>query len=462
MTLTHRLCAALGRRGDGLAYVTLDGQTLSGLRLRDTVLKLAHALAERGVTPGQIVFPVVDNRDLRLFLILAGVMAGARSLTAGDLTSSRAAQIEPDWIVAFADQDVDHGRVLRFDASWLSGPAPAAPGGGGLIVTSSGSTGLTKFMAVPEVALDRWVVRTQAMLSPDFGLRLITVPVTGAFGLSYLLEPLLDGQAVMGARPSLAETLGAAADAGAAEVLAALAILDDIVSAREQGVRCPDFRRILFGGAAANPALLRRARAAFPQAILTVCIGATETGFFGAGDVDVAHAPAGWSGYPAADVEVALRDVGMFAELDPQAGRLAVRVVPDVRVEGYLNAGPAYDPEGWFETGDIARLTDDGAMVLLARADFLINLGGAKFAPDLIEVVAATAPGVAQVAAAQAPDGLGVLVVPGPGFDAQVLHTHLTLGLSIAAGIAIQTVATLPHLANGKLDRMAIRQAFGG
>lgn len=142
------------------------------------------------------------------------------------------------------------------------------------------------------------------------------------------------------------------------------------------------------------------------------------------------------------------------------AGRLAVRVVPDARVEGCLNAGPADDPAGWFETGDIARMTDDGAMVLPARADFLINLGGAKFVPDLIEVVAATAPGVAQVAAAQAPGGLGVLVEP--GFDAQVLHSHLTLGLSISAWIAIQTVATLPRLANGKLDRMAIRQAFGG
>ena len=46
-----------------------------------------------------------------------------------------------------------------------------------------------------------------------------------------------------------------------------------------------------------------------------------------------------------------------------------------------------FAPDGWFRTGDIARLDDDGFLFLLSRKKAVINLAGRKVFPEEIEVV---------------------------------------------------------------------------
>ncbi len=46
-----------------------------------------------------------------------------------------------------------------------------------------------------------------------------------------------------------------------------------------------------------------------------------------------------------------------------------------------------FAPDGWFRTGDIARLDDDGFLFLLSRKKAVINLGGRKVFPEEIEAV---------------------------------------------------------------------------
>lgn len=55
---------------------------------------------------------------------------------------------------------------------------------------------------------------------------------------------------------------------------------------------------------------------------------------------------------------------------------------------GYLNAENPFDEEGWLNTGDIAKLTNDGFFKILGREKNFINVGGLKVLPEEIESIA--------------------------------------------------------------------------
>jgi long-chain acyl-CoA synthetase len=64
------------------------------------------------------------------------------------------------------------------------------------------------------------------------------------------------------------------------------------------------------------------------------------------------------------------------------------------------------DDEGWFATGDIAEMDDEGFITLLGRTSTAISIGGMKFFPDEVEAVLNTHPAVqlSRVVARSHPD----------------------------------------------------------
>jgi 2-furoate---CoA ligase len=59
--------------------------------------------------------------------------------------------------------------------------------------------------------------------------------------------------------------------------------------------------------------------------------------------------------------------------------------------------------EGWYYTGDLGRLDDEGDLWVSGRVDDMINSGGENIYPDEIERVLASAPGVDQVVVSGTP-----------------------------------------------------------
>lgn len=64
----------------------------------------------------------------------------------------------------------------------------------------------------------------------------------------------------------------------------------------------------------------------------------------------------------------------------------------------YGHSEPAVDADGWFDTGDLARIRSDGALHITGRAKDLIKSGGEWINPAEIEAIIAGQPTVAQVA----------------------------------------------------------------
>jgi acyl-CoA synthetase (AMP-forming)/AMP-acid ligase II len=149
------------------------------------------------------------------------------------------------------------------------------------------------------------------------------------------------------------------------------------------------------GTSATPPELLDALRAALPSARVRVFYGSTEAGGVAALEHDDLDRKPGRCGLPSPFVQVRI----------DATGELWVRG-PFV-FGGYFE-DPAATAEtivdGWYRTGDLAELDDEGYLSIVGRARDVIRTGGETVAPSEVEIALASCPGVADVAVIGLPD----------------------------------------------------------
>lgn len=148
--------------------------------------------------------------------------------------------------------------------------------------------------------------------------------------------------------------------------------------------------------------------------------------------------------------------------------RLSDRDVVEVRgpnvFAGYLSVDPAqtFTADGWFPTGDIGRVDDDGYWHLVGRASELIITGGYNVYPREVEDVLRTHPGVADVAVIGRPSrewGEEVTAVIVGDADVDQLREIATESLAPYKRPKVyEFIDELPRNAMGKIDRGALSQ----
>ena len=116
------------------------------------------------------------------------------------------------------------------------------------------------------------------------------------------------------------------------------------------------------------------------------------------------------------------------------------------------------DADGFIDTGDLARIDEDGFVWIEGRAGDLINRGGNKVFPDSVEEVLRLAPAVADVAVVGAPDErLGEVPVaflvgtPVPDADLDALCREHLVAYKVPA--AYHWIDQLPRSEVGKILR---------
>ena len=130
----------------------------------------------------------------------------------------------------------------------------------------------------------------------------------------------------------------------------------------------------------------------------------------------------------------------------------------------------AFDRDAWFETGDIGRL-EDGLLWFEGRADDVINCGGIKIAPDLLEAaVRGAVPGAGDFGLLRRPDPLrgdGIGLVLGPDargnrdrLRAAVIAEAAAHGVRAQGAVSILEADNLPRTATGKLRRAELARTL--
>jgi acyl-CoA synthetase (AMP-forming)/AMP-acid ligase II len=169
-----------------------------------------------------------------------------------------------------------------------------------------------------------------------------------------------------------------------------------------------------------SPLQARRFRDRFGISVLNSYgqteIGGEIVGWNAADSRDHGDDKLGSVGRPHAGVELRIGDPTADG-----SGELQVRT--RALGAGYADGtdlGDRLTHDGWFRTGDIARIDTEGFVWIEGRVSDMINRGGLKVYPAEVEEVLRTSPAVADAAVVGAPDDrLGevpvAFVVPAPG-----------------------------------------------
>ncbi len=224
------------------------------------------------------------------------------------------------------------------------------------------------------------------------------------------------------------------------------------------------------GGAPVPPDLVGKIDHALPKGAPTTGYGLTETS-----GIITANAAAYYLAKPLSCGPVVptldarlIDEVGDPVEPGPDAvGRLCVK--GPIVVKGYLNRPEATAEaivDGWFDTGDIARIDSDGFVFIVDRAKDMVLRGGENVYCSEVEAALYQHPDVAEAAVFGVPDerlgeavGAAIVVRDGATLDEAELRRFLD-GRIAAHKIPTTTwfrSEALPRNATGKFLKRALR-----
>ena len=276
------------------------------------------------------------------------------------------------------------------------------------------------------------------------------------------MSALLDGEAE-GARtdPAAASTTAASTTAAPPPTPTHISLVPTqllrILDHRGERRAAEALKCALIGGAHAPAALVNRAVAAGWPIALTY--GATEmSSQIATATPDVVRARPGTVGPPLPGVSVRVEPDGELLARGP------------TRALGYVAGGEAEslaDADGWYHTGDLGRVDDEGRLWITGRRADRIVTGGVTIDAHEIEEALRSHPTVLDACVVGIPDDewgerVGAWVDPVVGeFDVERIETWLRRTLTAAKLPRVWYVAgSLPRNVNGKVDRSAVRRAL--
>jgi acyl-coenzyme A synthetase/AMP-(fatty) acid ligase len=293
---------------------------------------------------------------------------------------------------------------------------------------------------------------------------MIAVGLSGAWGYGNVLRTLWAGGTLV--LFDMRDPIGPMRRHGVTHLMASTLALRSILGHLGEDPPPPALETIEVSGSAVPHGLAREVMARLcPD--LVVYLGATEVGSVASG--------------PAATI-VAERDtrpglvgpifpgVRMQAvdELDqplPSGREGVLRVATGTHVEGYIGGArqEVGFRDGWFYPGDVGTVWPDGMVSLTGRTSEIINSGGVKVSPEVIEERLLALPGIAEAAAFGVPDAGGVdriwaAIVADPPVDEAVLDAFCDRSPKGQAPEVILRLTALPKTESGKVLRRALRE----
>jgi acyl-CoA synthetase (AMP-forming)/AMP-acid ligase II len=206
--------------------------------------------------------------------------------------------------------------------------------------------------------------------------------------------------------------------------------------------------------------LLLEIKERLPGTETTISYGSTEMGIVTTlGDHDLFRKP-GSIGRPNPSFEAALID-----------GELCLR--GETVMSGYFDLPEETDAvlqDGWYRSGDLAEMDDEGYLTITGRRREVIRSGGETIAPGEVEAALSRYPGIREVAVVGLPDPVwgeavcAVLVMEADNPAPALADLRAFLDTRLAGfkhPRAVATMAELPRTsATGQLQRSRVRASL--
>jgi acyl-CoA synthetase (AMP-forming)/AMP-acid ligase II len=268
-----------------------------------------------------------------------------------------------------------------------------------MILYTSGTSGRPKGVLHSHNSIHALIRQIREYWRIDPGDRfLVPSPIAHIGGSIYAFEcPLLLGTtAVLMDRWNADDGVHLMLTEQCTHMAGATPFLEKLLAAAERNeTRLPHLKMFICGGASVSPALIRRAASYFENAVVTRVYGSTEV-------------PVTTVGAPGPD------EADQAADTDGRAGIADIKLVDGEicargaqMLIGYSHPednDESIDPQGYFHTGDLGRVTDGNYLVVTGRAKDIIIRNGENISPKEIEDILGDHPGIAEVAVVGLPD----------------------------------------------------------
>jgi len=331
------------------------------------------------------------------------------------------------------------------------------------IVLSSGTTGRPKLVAITydqlvrrcHAALATYNLHGAARFASLVGRSTVAgfvLPVAAwAAGAALLLrrraDPHGQGLGLLADRPT--------------SIFASPATLGEIVAALPESHGGASGLAVFVAGGAL-PAALSDATRLRLSPDLSIIYGSTEVSTATMCHAAAAAGRRGFVGWPMGYAAVEVVDAQ--GRLAPAGEPGRVRLRGEGMAQGYLDDDVATADcfrDGWFYPGDVGILSPDGGLSIVGRTSELLNIGGAKIAPDAIDEALAGCPGVMDLAAfaavANGSEHLFVAVAATQAFRDEDLRERFRRAFPTYPLPAIVRMDGIPRNAMGKAMRARMR-----
>ena len=514
--ITQRLAALAAAAPDReLVFDPVFGRTSYGEAV-ELVDRLAHALRAQGLGPGDIVVLQIPNWAPFLWFHLALTRIGAVTATIPivyrerELTSLLALTEAKGLVVPGVFHGFDYAALagrLQENAPTLDHVFVVDPAGAGARKGQTPYRALMEAQAADE-ALDalapgpddmtalgftsgtsgdlkgvvfstRVLAATNRGLAERYGLneqdRIFGCsPLGHAVGFTHALRMTLTigGTIVLQQRWEPDQALRLIRDERCSFMACATPFLLDLVYHPELAAhgRLDSLRLFLCGGASIPQQLMRDAQAALPKTFVTPLWGMTECGGVTTCPLDAPLQKLLESdGRPCDNMELKVVDSDGKTLPPGEDGELVAR--GEMLTLGYYRQPELtrahYQEDGFFRTGDQARMDADGYIKITGRIKDLIIRGGVNISPVEIESVLFAHPRVANAAVVGMPDDrLGericAYVILAEGESLEVAEVQAWMA---EAGLAkqkwperIEIVDALPMTPSGKVQKFRLRE----
>lgn len=419
--------------------VLTDDETLSWRELNTLADNIAHQLARRGVAAGDVVALRMQTGSQWVALMLAlsklrarllGVNwrlvaeeldyvlknAGAKLLILDD----EQPQALMDAITALAPEAIIPVAKAWPGSHWgalaeAGGPPRAMDELCAQIIYTSGTTGRPKGVQLnsrPEPGNERLNRYLEAQVGSykryqASDVVLVSMPLHHGSGPSQVRMAMKNGTTlVLQRRFDAAQWFDLAERHGVTHWTGVPTMYKRLKSYQEAtGRRAPRLKSMGIGAAPVPMAIKRWVQDVFGP-VLHEGYGSTETGMVAGMKPEDHFRKPGASGQPYEGVEIEIRDENGRPCTCGEVGEIWAST--PVVITSYLNAPPlgedTRDARGFFRTGDMGRLDEDGFLYITDRAKDMIISGGVNIYPAEIESAFYQHPGLLDIAVVGLPD----------------------------------------------------------
>lgn len=340
-------------------------------------------------------------------------------------------------------------RNIKFDERWLQEPAPArqaVPMPGARIVAAvltSGSTGRPKAIGFSAAALENRIFNFGQMWKHRYH-RILSLRAIANSGFHYIRTFCL-GDTIMHTRAESAQM--SISFLAPQTLFASAAQIRGLLEFQKENAANLRMEDIEINGGQLPDETVAEVQRSF-RANVYLSYGSTEASLTGVchGALLSRRAALGNCYAPLVEVEI----VSDGGEPLP-AGREGIIRVRSNSMGWPLGASLIEDDgvkgDGWFYPGDVGFRSNDGLLVVAGRADDVINDGGVKYSPELVEDVLKRHPAIA--------DAGVVRMTTGP------MQTEAWLAIVAKRATSIEEInGWLPRELRGELRSVQLRRLF--